>query len=106
MFEVRGPEASAPLKGGNTVANLFLGSDAWMWTGGRGFQVFKGESNEEVMDEQNASEADTTVDHMQDFLDACRKQKPQAAHGRDRDRLPCRRSCATLQTSVPESDAV
>ena len=78
VFEVRGlptgPEASAPLKGGNTVGNLFLGSDGWMWTSGRGFQVFKGESNDKVMDEQSASEVDTTVAHMQNFLDACRSR--------------------------------
>src|SRR5262245_30499606 len=60
MFEVRGlltgPEGAASIKPGNTVGNLFLGSDGWMWCGGGGFQVFKGESNEKVMDERGQSD--------------------------------------------------
>lgn len=78
VFEVRGlltgPEASAPLKGGNTVGNLFLGSEGWMWADGRTFQVFKGESNEQTMDERSAGGEDSTVLHMKNFLDACRSR--------------------------------
>ncbi len=77
VFEVRGlltgPEAGVPVKGGNTVGNLFLGSDGWMWLGG-GFQVYKGESNEKVMDEKGSPGENSTVLHMRNFLDACRSR--------------------------------
>ena len=46
MFEVRGlltgPEGGAPIKGGNTVGNLFLGSDGWMWSRRRWFSGVQG----------------------------------------------------------------
>ncbi len=76
VFEVRGiltgPEAGLPIRGGNYVGNLFLGGDGWMWVDGRGFQVYKGESNEKVMDEKGD---DNSVRlHMQNFLAACRSR--------------------------------
>jgi predicted dehydrogenase len=77
MFEVRGlltgPEGAASIKPGSTVGNLFLGSDGWMWLGG-GFQVFKGEANEKVMDERSQGGGDTAVLHMKNFLAACRSR--------------------------------
>ncbi len=46
MFEVRGgitgTEGGLEIRGGNTVANLFYGSDGWMSVDGAGFQVYKG----------------------------------------------------------------
>lgn len=76
VFEVRGlltgPEAAAPIKGGNTIGNLFLGSEGWMWSDGRSFQVFKGESNEKAMEETSTGGGDSTVLHMKNFLEACR----------------------------------
>jgi predicted dehydrogenase len=78
-FEVRGlltgPEAGQPVRGGNAVGNLFYGSDGWMWLDGRGFQVYKGESNELAMEEK-ATGGDTTVLHMKNFLAACRSRNP------------------------------
>ena len=75
VFEVRGlvtgHEAGLPVKKGNTVGNLFLGADGWMWVDGRGFQVYKGEDNEKVMDEKG-SDDNGTILHMQNFLQACR----------------------------------
>lgn len=80
LFEVRGlltgPEGGLPVKGGNTVGNLFLGSEGWMWVDGSGFQVYKGESNEKTMDEKGR-DSDGTVLHMQNFLAACRSRKYQ-----------------------------
>ena len=35
------------MKGGNTVGNIFLGSDGWMWADGSGFKIYKGESDED-----------------------------------------------------------
>jgi hypothetical protein len=54
------------------VGNLFYGSEGWMWMGG-GFQVYKGESNEKVMDEKGEG-GDSTVLHMKNFLEACRSR--------------------------------
>jgi predicted dehydrogenase len=77
VFEVRGlltgPEGGLPVKGGNTVGNLFLGGDGWMWVDGGGFQVYKGEANEKVMDEKGA-DREGTVLHMKNFLEACRSR--------------------------------
>jgi len=77
VFEVRGlltgPEAGLPVRPGNTVGNLFFGSDGWMWLDGRGFQVFKGESNEKAMEEKGSDGAGTVM-HMQNFFQACRSR--------------------------------
>ncbi|HYM09691.1 MAG TPA: Gfo/Idh/MocA family oxidoreductase [Bryobacterales bacterium] len=77
VFEVRGlltgPEGGLPVRPGNTVGNLFLGSEGWMWVDGGGFQVYKGEKNEKVMDEKGG-ERDGTRLHMQNFLQACRSR--------------------------------
>lgn len=78
IFEVRGlpsgPEAGVPVKGGNTVGNLFLGGDGWMWCDGGGFRVHKGDSSEMTMEEKSTIEGDSTVLHMKNFLDACRNR--------------------------------
>ena len=79
VFEVRGlltgPEGGQPVKGLNSVGNLFYGSDGWMVTSGNGFKVYKGESNEKVMDEtKGEGEEDSTVVHMKNFLAACRSR--------------------------------
>ncbi len=78
VFEVRGiltgPEAGNPVKGGNSIGNLFLGSDGWMWVGGGGFRVYKGEKNELAIEDNARSEEDSTVGHMKNFLAACRSR--------------------------------
>lgn len=78
LFEVRGlltgPEGGLPVRGGNFIGNLFYGSDGWMWVDGRGFQVYKGENNEKVIDEQSSREEDGSTLHMKNFLEACRSR--------------------------------
>lgn len=77
QFEVRGlltgPEAGLPVRGGNTVGNLFLGSEGWMWVDGSRFQVYKGEDNKLVMEEKGSDNAGTAL-HMKNFLAACRSR--------------------------------
>ncbi|MCS6952504.1 MAG: Gfo/Idh/MocA family oxidoreductase [Bryobacterales bacterium] len=77
VFEVRGlltgPEAGLPVRPGNTIGNLFFGSDGWMWVDDSGFQVYKGEANQLVMEEK-AERGDATVAHMRNFLSACRSR--------------------------------
>ncbi len=76
-FEVRGlltgPEAGLPVQKGNTVGNIFFGSDGWMWLGD-GFQIYKGESSEKTLEEKDKGGEDGTVLHMKNFLSACRSR--------------------------------
>ncbi|MBK9167846.1 MAG: Gfo/Idh/MocA family oxidoreductase [Bryobacterales bacterium] len=78
VFEVRGlvtgPEAGLPVKPGNTVGNLFLAADGWMWLDGSGFTVYKGESNEKIMEEKVQGRDNSTGLHMQNFFAACRSR--------------------------------
>ncbi|MDX2179140.1 MAG: Gfo/Idh/MocA family oxidoreductase [Bryobacteraceae bacterium] len=82
MFEVRGlitgGEGSLVKRGANTIGNLFYGADGWMAVDGSGFQVFKGENDEKVMDEKRTD--NDTVPHMQNFLDAVKSRKYQDLH--------------------------
>ena len=71
------PKTSAPLN--VMVGNLFYGSEGWAAMTDRGFQAFKGDSNELVMEErgertQRGSENDPITLHMKNFLDACRSR--------------------------------
>jgi hypothetical protein len=83
QFEVRGlltgPEGNLSKRGANTIGNLFYGSDGWMNVDANGFQVYKGEDDQKVMDEKKAAEADT-VPHMQNFVDAVKSRKYQDLH--------------------------
>jgi Oxidoreductase family, C-terminal alpha/beta domain len=83
MFEVRGgltgPEGGLQIRGGNTVADLFYGSDGWMAVDAAGFQVYKGkmdgkiEKQEKVMDVPKGP-ADDTGPHMSNFLAAVKSR--------------------------------
>jgi predicted dehydrogenase len=79
VFEVRGihtnPEGGLPVRPGNTVGDLFLGADGWMWLDDAGFQVYKGEKNEKTIDEKSGGASrDATRLHMENFLQACRSR--------------------------------
>jgi len=83
MFEVRGiltgSEGSLLPAGGNTVGNLFYGSDGWMAVDGSSFKVYKGEKSELVMDEKGLSRGDAGP-HMENFLAAVRSRNYQDLH--------------------------
>ncbi len=77
VFEVRGlltgSEGGLPRMDKNVVGNLFYGSDGWMAVDAEGFQVYKGEKSEKVMDEKfQGPDVWSTVPHMTNFLDAVR----------------------------------
>ena len=78
VFEVRGiltgPEAGQSVRAGNSIGNLFLGADGWMWVDGGSFQVYRGEKNELAMEEKAGRGADGTALHMQNLLAACRSR--------------------------------
>ena len=73
--EATAPKGSAPLN--VMVGNLFYGSEGWAAMNDRGFQAFKGESNELVMEERAEQGSNTTGLHMQNFLAACRSRNYQ-----------------------------
>jgi predicted dehydrogenase len=82
MFEVRGgltgPEGGLKMLGGNTVSDLFYGSDGWMAVDGAGFQVYK-DKQEKVMDEAKGP-ADETAPHMENFLAAVKSRDYKSLH--------------------------
>ena len=74
VFEVRGlptgGEGDIKPDGANKVGNLFYGSEGWMAVDGNGFQVYKGEKSEKVMDEKAGPDAWDTIPHMTNFVKA------------------------------------
>jgi len=76
VFEVRGnltgSEGGLNADGGNVVGNLFYGTEGWMSLDGRGFQVYKGEKSEKIMDEKATREGET---HVRNFIQACKSRK-------------------------------
>jgi predicted dehydrogenase len=80
VFEVRGlltgDEGGIAFDGPNVIGNLFYGSEGWMAVDLKGFQVYKGESREKVMDEKCAEpQLWDTRPHMANFLKAVRDRK-------------------------------
>src|SRR5579883_3464156 len=61
------------------VGNLFFGSEGWACMGDQGFQAFKGEGTQLIMEEKPERE-DTTSLHMQNFLAACRSRDEKELH--------------------------
>ena len=85
QFEVRGlitgPEGNLPVRGNNTIGNIFWGTEGWMQVDGGGFQVYKGEPQEKLMDEKpGKGGAYDTKAHMENFLAAVRTRKHTDLH--------------------------
>jgi predicted dehydrogenase len=80
MFEVRGgvtgPEGGLQIRGGNTIGNLFYGSEGWMAVDSAGFQVYK---KEKIMDEVK-SPGDDTGPHVENFLAAVKSRNYKDLH--------------------------
>jgi Oxidoreductase family, C-terminal alpha/beta domain len=62
------------------VGNLFYGKEGWAAMSDAGFQAFKGESNEVVMDLRPEKGFEATALHMQNFLAACRSRNHKDLH--------------------------
>jgi predicted dehydrogenase len=85
VFEVRGlltpEEARLPFRGNNTIGNVFFGSDGVLVVDLMGFQVYKGETHEKVMDKPfQEKRAWDTAPHMANFLQAVRSGKHTDLH--------------------------
>ena len=65
-----------------TVGNLFYGSEGWASMDDTGFQAYKGESSELVMEErpERGPGSDGTSLHMENFLAACRSRNVKDLH--------------------------
>ena len=78
QFEMRGlltgPEAGLPVKPGNTIGDIYFGSDGWMWVDNGQYQIYKGEDSENVAGKKIADYVDGTELHMKNFLAACRSR--------------------------------
>jgi len=72
--EATAPQGSTPLN--IMIGNLFYGSEGWAAMSDQGIQVFKGDSNELVMEErpEKGPDYNTTRWHVQNFLAACRSR--------------------------------
>jgi predicted dehydrogenase len=80
-----GPAASAPTQVGNPinvgVGNLFYGSEGWAAMSDQGFQAYKGDSSELIMEERNdRGSGDSTGLHMQNFLACVKTRREQDLH--------------------------
>ncbi len=77
-FEVRNVtyinEGQMGLTEANVIGDLFFGSEGTLSVDGRGFQVYKGQKREKVMDEKSTTRGSDTRDHMSNFLAACRSR--------------------------------
>ncbi len=74
------PRAGQPIN--VMVGNLFYGVDGWAAMSDQGFQAFKGESNELIMEErpERGAGGDATGLHMQNFLAACKSRNSKDLH--------------------------
>ena len=84
------PTVTAPVTANSTpaqplnvmVGNLFHGTEGWAAMNDEGFQAFKGEGHELVMEErvQRGAGGDSTGLHMQNFLAACKSRRREDQH--------------------------
>ena len=74
------PRVGTPLN--IMIGNLFYGADGWAAMSDQGFQAFKGESNELIMEErpERGAGGDGTGLHMQNFLAACKSRNHRDLH--------------------------
>ncbi len=84
--------ASNPLNVG--VGNLFYGSDGWAAMSDQGFQAYKGDSSELIMEERpDRAAGDPTALHMQNFLAAVRSRREQDLHDPISNAVPAADLC-------------
>ena len=85
QFEVRGlltgEEGGVPFTGGNTIGNIFFGSEGYMAVDFQGYQVYLGEKHELRHNEKfREAKAWDSGPHFANFLAACRSRKVADLH--------------------------
>lgn len=83
VFEVRGLQTGtegglATGSDGNTIGNLFYGSEGWMALDGDGFRVYKGDPAKQTQSEKSTN--DSFAAHLSNFLAAVRSRKYEDLH--------------------------
>ena len=69
------PEGSAPIRGTNYVGNIFFGTEGYLVVDSQGFQVYKGDKREKVMDEKpHEEEIWSVLPHLRNFFEAVRQR--------------------------------
>ncbi len=76
VFEVRGlpsgPEGGLEIRGGNTVGNLFYGSDGYLEMDGSGYTVY--DAARKILKQRPVAKGDETAAHMANFLSAVKSR--------------------------------
>lgn len=76
---VTDPKGGRPLN--VMIGNLFFGTEGWAAMSDQGFQAFKGDSNELIMEERpDRALGDPTGLHMKNFLEAVKTRKFSSLH--------------------------
>ena len=84
--------ASNPLN--VAVGNLFYGSEGWAAMSDQGFQAYKGDSSELIMEERPERGAgDSTGLHMQNFLQCVQSRREQDLHDPIANAVPSANLC-------------
>jgi hypothetical protein len=84
--------ASNPLNVG--VGNLFYGSEGWAAMSDQGFQAYKGDSSELIMEERSENRGgDSTALHMQNFLACVKSRKEKDLHDPISNAVPSANLC-------------
>jgi predicted dehydrogenase len=79
-FEVRGlltpEEGRLPFRGGNTIGNIFFGSEGVLVVDVGGYQVYKGEEHQKVLDVSYKEKRQwDSAPHMANFVEAVKTRK-------------------------------
>jgi hypothetical protein len=76
------------------VGNLFYGSEGWAAMSDAGFQAYKGDSSELIMDERpDRGAADPTGLHMQNFLQCVKSRQAKDLHDPIANAVPSANLC-------------
>src|SRR5215471_5899021 len=74
------------------VGNLFYGSEGWASMTDQGFQAYKGQSSELILDEKSTG-GDSTGLHMQNFLECVRSRSEKDLHDPITNAVPSANLC-------------
>ena len=85
-------QATNPINVG--VGNLFYGSEGWASMSDQGFQAYKGDSSELIMEERpDRGAGDPTALHMENFLAAVKSRREQDLHDPLANAVPSANLC-------------
>jgi len=86
------PAPAGPANINVAVGNLFYGSEGWASMTDQGFQAYKGQSSELILDEKSTG-GDSTGLHMQNFLECVRSRNEKDLHDPITNAVPSANLC-------------